>query len=82
MTECLVLKGKEGQLARRSASGVSCAPTRAKGAPEWYLSDPSLVSGGSRNDYTPLFEIGKAGTLTLHVGIDGVRSDDVVVWFF
>lgn len=57
-------------------------PTRAKGEPHWYLSEPELVSGGPLSgDYTPTFSILREGELTLHVVIDGVRSDDVVVRF-
>lgn len=57
-------------------------PTRAKGEPYWYLSQPGLVSGGPLSgDYTPTFSILREGELTLHVVIDGVRSDDVVVQF-
>jgi hypothetical protein len=56
-------------------------PTRAKGEPLWYLSNPSLVSGGNRSDYTPTFDIRQAGRLTLYVVIDGIRSNDVSIRF-
>ena len=56
-------------------------PTRARGDPEWSLSDPSLVKGGRADEYTPTFQIVQAGTLTTYVVIDGVRSNDVVVRF-
>lgn len=56
-------------------------PTRAKGQPSWYLSNPNLVAGGQRTDYTPVFTIQRAGALTLSVEIDGVRSNEVTVRF-
>jgi hypothetical protein len=57
-------------------------PTRAWGEPEWALSDPSLVKGGRADEYTPTFQIVRAGTLVANVVIDGVRSNNVVVGFF
>ena len=53
-----------------------------RGTPYWTLSDPALVSGGSRSDYTPVFTIKAAGDLELYVDIDGVRSNTVRVSFY
>jgi hypothetical protein len=54
-------------------------PTRAQGPPRWYLSDPRLVTGGSRLSYTPAFTIVGPGTLNLYAELDGVRSNLVTV---
>jgi hypothetical protein len=65
-----------------TAKDAANNPTRAQGAPHWYLSDPRLVSGGRLSgDYTPTFIIQQEGTLTLYVVIDSVRSNDVTIRF-
>ena len=64
-----------------TAKDAANQPTRAKRSPYWTLSNPELVTGGSRADYTPVFMIKSPGELTLHVDIDGVRSNAVTIRF-
>jgi transposase len=48
---------------------------RLPGPRLWRLSDPGLVTGGARSSYTTAFTVARPGRLSLHVEIDGIRSN-------
>jgi len=54
----------------------------AKGRPEWFFNDPSLVYARDDRTYTPVLRTEKPGNLLIQGELDGVKSNTIQIWLY